>query len=470
MESFGKADEGFCVCPYPEGRGLPLDLRAELQKFSRRAATAFAKAALTSYLKKLSRKQRILYGSTAGFLFIIILIIFWSRKGGSSTGIFVFPAHGDFIVSVTTTGELQAKNSIEIKGPEQARAAGIWQMKVSNLVPEGTVVKKGDFVAELDKAEIANKLKESELSVQKLDAQYTQARLDSALTLSQARDELVNLDYTLEEKRIILEQSTYEAPAVKRQAQIDYDRTERGIAQAKKNYVTKTKQAIAKIQAVEADLLKERQRMTIMTETMKQFTILAPADGMVVYAREWNGKKKVVGATLSPWEPTVATLPDLTMMESITYVNEVDVQKIAVGQAVNLRLDADPTKKLTGVVQQVANIGEQRPNSDSKVFEVHILINERDTTLRPAMTTANEILVAKKANVLSIPLEAVYTQDTTTFVYVKTGSAEKQEVRLGLQNDNAAEVLEGLAERDEIYLSPPPETSNLKLRRLQGPS
>lgn len=413
-------------------------------------------------------KKRILYGTLTALICIIVIFFLIQTKSGASNEIIVSPVKGEFIVSITTTGELQAKNSIEIKGPEQARAAGIWQMKISNLIAEGTVVKQGQFVAELDKAEIANRLKESELSVQKLDAQFTQAILDSTLALSLARDELVNLIFGLEEKKIVLEQSTYEAPAVKRQAKIDFDRAERTIAQSKKNYITKTKQSIAKIQAVEADLMKERQKMDVMRQVLTQFTILAPADGMVVYAREWNGKKKIVGATVSPWEPTVATLPDLTMMESITYINEVDIQKIAVGQEVTLRLDADPNKKLSGSIAQVANIGEQRPNSDSKVFEVRIIINDRDTTLRPAMTTSNEINVAKIPNVLSIPLESVHTQDTITYVYLKNGGIIKQEIKLGLQNDNAAVVLQGLTEKDEIYLSPPPDAATMKLNSLKA--
>ncbi len=418
----------------------------------------------------LSLKKRLLYGSSGGIVLLVLFSLIFSDKGGASTELVITPVRGEFLVTITTTGELQAKNSIEIKGPEQARAAGIWQMKISNLIAEGTVVKQGQFVADLDKAEIANKLKESELSVQKLDAQYTQATLDSTLALSQARDEMINYAYVLEEKKIALEQSSYEAPAVKRQAQIDYDRAERTISQAKKNYVTKTKQSIAKIQAVEADLLKERQKMDILRSVLMQFTILAPADGMVVYAREWNGKKKVVGATLSPWEPTVATLPDLTMMESITYVNEVDIQKITTGQEVSLRLDADPKKKLSGTVTNVANIGEQRPNSDSKVFEVRILITDRDTTLRPAMTTANEILVGRTLNALSIPLESVHTEDTITFVYLKKGDVVKQQVKLGPQNDNAAVVLDGLTDKDEVYLSPPPDAATLKLRHLKATS
>jgi Barrel-sandwich domain of CusB or HlyD membrane-fusion len=188
---------------------------------------------------------------------------------------------------------------------------------------------------------------------------------------------------------------------------------------------------------------------------------------MVVYAREWGGKKKIVGSTISPWDPTVATLPDLRQMESITYVNEVDIQKVAVGQSVKLKLDADPNKHLTGTVSTVANIGEQRPNSDSKVFEVRIAINESDTTLRPAMTTSNEILVAKADSALSIPLECVHTQDSLTFVYKKSGgSIVKQEVLLGLLNENAAIVQRGVGGDDRLLLSMPSATEQFNTVRL----
>ena len=67
---------------------------------------------------------------------------------------------------------------------------------------------------------------------------------------------------------------------------------------------------------------------------MQGFTIKAPAPGMVIYVKEWNGKKKTAGSQVNAWDPTVATLPDLTQMESITYVNEIDVRKISVGQTV----------------------------------------------------------------------------------------------------------------------------------------
>ncbi len=413
-------------------------------------------------------KRRPVLSSVAGSILILIIALTWSI-GSPSAGsdIFITPTKGVFRVTVTTTGELQAKNSINIMGPENARAANIWQMKISNIIPEGTVVKTGQFVAELDKSEISDKLKESQLQVQKLESQYLQTKLDSALTLSQARDELVNLRYAEEEKRIVVDQSTYEAPAMQRQAEIDYERAKRAYEQAKKNYVTKTRQAEAKTQAANVDLLKEKQKLDILKKTLEQFTIKAPADGMVVYAREWGGKKKIVGSTISPWDPTVATLPDLRQMESITYVSEVDIQKVGAGQPVKLKLDADPNKHLTGTVSTVANIGEQRPNSDSKVFEVKVSVNESDTTLRPAMTTSNEILVAQRDSVLSIPLECVHTEDSLTFVYKKSGgSIVRQQVVLGLLNENAAVVRQGVDEDDRLLLNMPAGTEQLKTIRL----
>lgn len=375
-----------------------------------------------------------------------------------SSAILVSPKHGVFSITVTTTGELIAKNSKDIRGPEGVRALGIWQMKISNLVAEGTQVKAGDFVADLDQSELAGKMREAQLNIQKSQAEYNTARLDTTLTLSQAREDIVNLEFAQRQSKLLKEQSIYEAPAVKKQVDLDFEKTERQYKQATTNYKTKAAQAIAKMQTVETDLTREQQKLQQMMEVMQAFHILAPTPGIVVYSREWGGKKRVVGSTISPWDPTVATLPDLDTMESITYVNEVDIQKIKKDLEVKIGLDSDPNKKFSGIVTSVANIGEQRPNSDSKVFEVRILIRERDTTLRPSMTTSNTISVATTANKLFIPLECLHTEGTQTFVYKKDGSTiVKQQVELGATNENEATIEKGLTEKDQLYLSTPNE-------------
>ena len=154
-------------------------------------------------------------------------------------------------------------------------------------------------------------------------------------------------------------------------------------------------------------------------------------------------------------------------MESLTYISEVDIQKIQLGQPVEIGLDADPDQHLTGEVTDIANIGEQRPNSDSKVFEVKIIINESDSSLRPAMTTSNRIIVDTMSNALQLPLECFHTKDSLTFVYKKQGgSVIKQEVELGLINENKAVVLRGLRDEDRVYLSIPADVPDTPIARL----
>jgi len=384
-----------------------------------------------------------------------------SSKGTSSSSLLVTPKKGDFRVTVTVTGELRAKTSTDIMGPQGMQAVGIYQMKIANLVPEGTTVKLGDFVAEIDKTEISGKMREAQLAIQKAESHFTQVRLDTTLTLSAARDELTNLKYALEEQKLLREQSAYEAPAIIRQAEIAHDKSRRAYDQAKVNYSTKVKQAIAKMMEAETDLAKEQQKLSTLSAIVAQFYIIAPQAGMVIYDREWNGRKRVVGSTISPWDPTVATLPDLSIMESITYVNEVDIQKISKGQTVQIGLDAIPEKKLSGTITTVANIGEQRPNSESKVFEVKILINEKDSTLRPAMTTSNTILITTIPNVIYVPIEAIRSEGKTSFVYIQSGSkTEKRTVKLGVMNENEVIVTSGLSVNDKVYLVPPEELAS----------
>src|SRR5690606_12070834 len=108
--------------------------------------------------------------------------------------------------------------------------------------------------------------------------------------------------------------------------------------------------------------------------------------------------------------PIVATLPDLSKMLSKTYVNEVDIRKVKPGQEVEIGFDAFPDKKLKGKVAKVANVGEQRPNSDAKVFEVEIEVFGTDPLLKPGMTTSNKIITKTIENALYIPLECLHSQ------------------------------------------------------------
>jgi RND family efflux transporter MFP subunit len=379
---------------------------------------------------------------------------------------------GEFKVIVNTSGELRARKFVQITAPANAQQVNQYQMKISSLVPEGTVVKHGDVVAELDRSAIAAKASDVNIALQKADAQYEQAMLDSTLNLSKAREEMRTMELGLEEKKLAKEQAVYEAPTVRRQAEIDYEKAERALAQAKKDYVTKTGQARAKMREVGAEVDRQRNQLNLVQQVMQHYTVRAPAGGMVIYHKEWNGKKRTVVSQVNPWEPTVATLPDLSQMESQTYVNEIDIRKLAVGQQVKIALDSDPTKSFEGTVTEVANVGEQRPNTDAKVFEVKVQLTKPDTTLRPGMTTSNAIETFKIKDALYVPIEAVMSDSVgIAVVYKRDGSrVVKQEVETGTMSDDEVVVVRGLTEEDRVLLAPPPNHETMTVARLTGPS
>lgn len=410
-------------------------------------------------MKNLEKKHWIIIGVVA---FVLLVFIFWPES--EKEKLYNTVEKGNFKIEVNSSGELQAKKSEDIKGPSSLRQHRIWQIKITDLVAEGTYVKEGDYVAQLDKSEVATKINTAATEVEKITTEYEQARLDTAIEMMKLRDELINLNYEIEEKRLISEQSTYEAPAVQRQAEIDLEKAERKLKQSLSNISLKRKQNTAKLYQVKLSLQQEQARLDRLDALIQELKILAPKDGMVVYKRTWDGKKITSGSQIG-WDPTVATLPDLSKMVTKTYVNEIDISNLKKGLNVNLTIDAFPDKNFTGKVVDVANVGEQLPNSDAKVFEVTVEINEKDTLLRPAMTTNNKILVEELSDVLFIPQESVFVADSVSYVVIKTGlGTEKQKVELGKTNDNFVVILNGLDEGDELLLVKPEDVESLSWR------
>lgn len=399
----------------------------------------------------------------AGILILLLSIIFWPEKNSEKLSGKV--EKGDFKIEVNTSGELQAKESEDIKGPTALRAHGIWQVKITDLITEGTYVKEGDYVAQLDKSEVGTKIIAASTEVEKITSEYEQARLDTAIEMSQLKDDLLNLKYSIEEKQLIFDQSTYEAPAVKRQAEIELEKAKRTFNQKQNSLLLKREQNNAKLHQITLSLKQDQSKLSLLEELLDKLRIRAPKDGMVVYKRTWNGEKITSGSQISVWDPTVATLPDLSKMVTKTYVNEIDISQMKIGLTVNLTVDAFPDKAFTGKIVTIANVGEQLPNGDSKVFEVVVELNEKDTLLRPAMTTNNKILVEEIKDVLFVPQESVFVSDSISYIIVKDGlSYEKQKVELGKTNANHVIIKSGLKQGEEFLLAKPEEAESLPWR------
>jgi hypothetical protein len=101
------------------------------------------------------------------------------------------------------------------------------------------------------------------------------------------------------------------------------------------------------------------------------------------------------------------------------------------------------------------------------VFEVVIDVLNPDSTLRPSMTTSNTIHIEQYKEAMSIPLEALTTDKSISFVWKKKGGKfEKKEVLVAALNDQSALIYAGLESGDEVYLSTPGDTSGIDLEKI----
>jgi hypothetical protein len=429
---------------------------------------------------------------------IVALIVFnkmTSKKNSVST--FVEVKKGSFEVTVSNSGELMAEKSIDIKGPDisqtsdqngpQSQGGGgggggrggggammgmsmgmgggnmrASDMKIQDLVPEGTIVKEGDYVAQLDRTTYDNSLKDQYTSLQTLQSNLQMKILDTAVALTNLRDNIKNQIIAVEEAKINLAQSQFEPPATIRQAETEVIKAQRVLEQMQRNYSMSERQNLAQITHQQQDLAKLTQTITDLQNFLQKFTITAPSSGMVIYKKNRNGVKIVTGSSVNAFDLVVATLPDLSSMISKIYVNEIEISRVQLGQKANITVDALPEKAFSGKVIYISNIGEVLPNSDDKMFEVQIRLDATDPALRPSMTTSNKIIINSYSDAVYIPSEAVAAgPDSIPFVYKKNRT--KQVVVLGEANEKNVIVEQGLEPKTAIYLTPPANPEKFSL-------
>lgn len=410
------------------------------------------------------KRTLIISGIIVTVAIVILIIIGKLASKKEIENLYAHSEKGQFDIVVTTTGELQAKKSTDIIGPEfsQSRNIRAMDIKITDMVPEGTEVKSGDYVATLDRTSFDNSLKDELEKLTTYETNLEMKILDTAVTLSNLRDNIKNLRFSVEEAAITLQQSKFEPPTTIRQAEISLDKANRSLDQAIRGYSLRVEQAKSDMRTAKTNLSEQKVRVSDLQTVLSKFVINAPSSGMIIYKRDRMGAKRKIGSSISPWDNVVATLPDMSSMLSKTYVNEIDVSKVKTGQHVEILVDAFPEKSYTGTVISVANIGEQLPNADAKVFEVQVEVDGTDPILRPSMTTGNKIITKTIENVTYVPLECVQAgADSIPFIYMKNET--RQIVVLGESNENSVVIEKGIEPGVQMYLSTPGKPENFKL-------
>jgi len=335
-------------------------------------------------------------------------------------------------------------------------------LRITDLVPEGTIVKKGDYVGQLDKTEYDNTLKSYREQLTNLKSQLELRILDSSVVLSGLRDDIKNQIFLISEAEMKYRNSRYEAPDIIRKAEINLEKAKMLLDQKQRSYVLRKAQIHQNILNLQFQVEQLEGTIERLEELLKEFTIRAPIDGMVVYKRDQLGNKRKIGSMILPFDRVVATIPDLSVLLSKVYVSEIDINKISVGLPVEITLDAFPNKRLKGTITSIANIGETLPNADTKVYETIIKIDGSDPDLRPTMTTTNKIIIKVNDNTVYIPIECLHsTKDSIPFVYTRSGL--KQIVIPGDYNEKMVEIKQGLKPGTRLYLIEPEKPEKFRL-------
>ncbi|HOU95941.1 MAG TPA: efflux RND transporter periplasmic adaptor subunit [Bacteroidales bacterium] len=347
-------------------------------------------------------------------------------------------------------------------GPNSGGNIRLAPLRITDIVPEGTIIKKGDYIAQLDKSEYDNTLKTYREQLTTYKSQLELRILDSAVMLSGLRDDIKNQIFLIEEAEMKYRNSKYEAPDIIRKAEINLDKAKITLEQKQRSYVLRQAQNLQIITNLQFQISQLEETILYLEELLKEFTITAPADGILVYKRDQTGLKRKVGSMIPPFDRVVATIPDLSVMLSKVYVSEIDIRKIQTGLPVEITMDAFPGKTLKGTITNMANIGETLQNTDTKVYETIIKIEGTDPDIRPSMTTTNKIVIKVIDDAVYIPTECLYsTADSIPFVY--TRNKFKQVVIPGESNEKMTIIKHGLKPGASVYTIEPSDPEKFKL-------
>ncbi|MCE1197493.1 MAG: HlyD family efflux transporter periplasmic adaptor subunit [Marinilabiliales bacterium] len=408
---------------------------------------------------RLTKKKITIF---SGAFVLLILVIFFIGKAIKNSTLYRVKRE-NFEAIISCKGEIQSEKAILINMPDVIgdRQLEIWDIQIKDLIPEGSIVKQGDYVALLDQGRIKQLKEKNEETLKKLIFNYNDEKIDSAVDLVQLRNGLEQFVFDLDQKKLDMEQSIYESPAYQRKAKMAYERAQRQLEARIRAYRLTQNNLRTKVHRFETQIDEFTTKDTKYQQAFDQARITAPRDGMLIYGRTYGrggSRKLTVGSYVSRQTPTIATLPDLSILNSETYVEEIYVPRIHAGDSARVFIDALKNMEMAGIISSISNVGQEMAGFESKVFKVNIRVSSAEKKIKPAMTTNNEIIISREPNVLVIPRQALFREDARSFVYQKDYFGYHiQDVTCGSQNEKLVVITAGLKEGDRILLNKPEE-------------
>jgi HlyD family secretion protein len=342
-----------------------------------------------------------------------------TARGGSST---TEVRRGSIKKTLQLDGELRAVRSRTIYGSPTE------DVKIVYLPPEGSVVKAGDLLVELDSSTVLTRIKDTEEKI---------VAAENELVKTQAQHEAAIRDLEVELSKLWLafEQGKLKAkiPA-EVQARREYQDAQLTLEKARTEYENhlnkidqKKKEQAAELQVKVIDKEKLKVQLDRARSSLDGMKIKAPADGMVIFNDHWNERRKIQVGDFVWGGFAIVRLPDLTEMEVLAQVNEVDGPKLSIGSPAEIRLDSYPDTVITGGVKEISQTAVKASwMAKAKIFRVTVSLNRTVTEImKPGMSAQVSVVVSESAPQLLIPRSAVKFDGETA----KVTRIEANEIR-----------------------------------------
>ncbi|MDO3384434.1 efflux RND transporter periplasmic adaptor subunit [Gilvimarinus sp. SDUM040013] len=384
----------------------------------------------------------------------ISLAMFGCGEASKSSALTMEIAPKPFEFVVPGKGDLVSAEEVVVSAPSGNRG----RLTLAWLVEENSRIEQGDIVARFDGTEnrLEKQRAELELTKNELTQNITSRELQhSQFTIGQDSTEVE------QEKQMVEKFSVDDLTVYSKNEIIDQllSKDYLGAQQLYLSWLQASQQTQGQAQLELLSLTGKNFRDSIQLNSaaLENLEVQAPVSGIFVHAKNWRGEKVRSGQSLWPGSK-LGSIPSLDKLNARLYVLETEAAGLEMGQRARIRLDAYPEKILAGEVIALANIAAAKDTrSPTKYFEVTIALDDADPSfMRPGQKLEGEILVAQKDSALTIPNQAVFKDDSHTWVYVLDGGEfERRTITTGLRSLTQTEVVDGLVAGEEVALLEP---------------
>lgn len=358
----------------------------------------------------------------------------------------------DFAIEVSGFGEIEAAQSQKIMTP------GRRPMVISWLKPENTYVEQGEIIARFDAQQILKDSREEELEILSLQQDIVKSNAEQ----SQAKNDVDSDQVFVKQEFDFVDRFAIDDLRIYSQLEIIDTLANRDFLEAKDDFLTWKETSIVDQHSSEIAVLDIRKRgmqtkFDQHQQALSSLEVVSPYSGLLVYEKDRRGEKPAIGQTVFPGRP-IALIPNLDNMQATLFVQANDAIDLAEGLSVSIRLDAYPETTFSGKIISVSGFPRSIERGNPVTyFEVTAMLLEQDKTMmQPGRKLSAKINVKTPSKTLVVPLQTLYFEKGSSYVYVKSGSKfVKRNVSSGRKNLYLVEITKGLKSGDVIALSTP---------------